>query len=177
MDKKQQKELLQLARGTVVASVTGEGMPQPEQLHEPFLANSGCFVTIKRNGQLRGCIGCFVADKPLWQTVQEMAVSASQNDPRFHPMTKGELTDFTLEISVLSPLQLIDSVEQIQVGRDGIYIIKGAARGVLLPQVATEYGWDRITFLQQTCRKAGLPEDAWQSGANIYTFSAEIFGE
>jgi AmmeMemoRadiSam system protein A len=134
-------------------------------------------VTIKQSGQLRGCIGNFVSDKPLWRLVQEMAISAATQDPRFYPMKPEDLDSFELDISVLSPLKMIDDVEEIVVGTHGIYIIKNHCRGVLLPQVATEYGWDRDTFLRHTCLKAGLPEDSWKKGCEIYIFSAQVFGE
>ena len=177
MKKTEQKVLLQLARATIVAQVHGQPLPVLEKPSETLLSHSGCFVTIKQQGQLRGCIGSFVAQQPLWQTVREMAVSAATRDPRFYPMRPADLADFQLEISVLSPLQLIQSIEEIQVGRHGLYLIKGHAHGVLLPQVATEYGWDRETFLRHTCLKAGLPETAWKKDCEIYIFSAEVFGE
>jgi hypothetical protein len=177
MNKKEQNQLLQLARETICATVTGQPLPLLEKPSAALCSLSGCFVTIKQQGQLRGCIGSFTAQQPLWQTVQEMAVSAATRDPRFYPMKPADLADFSLEISVLSPLQQISSIEQIQVGTHGLYLIKGHNHGVLLPQVAVEYGWDRDTFLRQTCRKAGLPDDAWQKDAAMYLFSAEVFGE
>jgi AmmeMemoRadiSam system protein A len=106
-----------------------------------------------------------------------MAISAATRDPRFYPMKPNDLDESELDISVLSPLEKASSVDEIQVGVHGIYIIKGNNRGVLLPQVATEYGWDRDAFLQHTCIKAGLPEDAWQKDCEIYIFSALVFGE
>src|SRR6185369_594520 len=122
-------------------------------------------------------IGNFVSDQPLYRLVQEMAVSAATRDPRFYPMKQQDLIDFDLEISVLSPLERISSLDEIQVGTHGLYIIKNSYRGVLLPQVATEYGWDRETFLKHTCLKAGLPENAWKKECDIHTFSALVFGE
>lgn len=177
MHKKEQNRLLQLARETVCATVTGQSLPLFETTSATLCSHSGCFVTIKQQGQLRGCIGSFVAQQPLWQTVQEMAASAATRDPRFYPMKPADLADFSLEISVLSPLQQVNSIEQIKVGTHGLYLIKGHHHGVLLPQVAVEYGWDRETFLRQTCRKAGLPDDAWQKDAELYLFSAEVFGD
>ncbi len=106
-----------------------------------------------------------------------MAIAAATQDPRFPPMTPSELSGMSIEISVLSDLSKIDDPEKIQVGVHGLEIEKGPFRGVLLPQVATEYGWDRIKFLQETCRKAGLPPDAWQKGATIYVFTAQVFSE
>ena len=177
MTAKEKSELLALARATIIATVKGQALPVLDRPTKALESLSGCFVTIKQQGQLRGCIGSFVSDQPLWQTVREMAVSAATRDPRFYPMKPADLEDFELEISVLSPLRQLQSVEEIQVGIHGIYLIKGTAHGVLLPQVASEYGWDRETFLRQTCRKAGLPDEAWQKEAEIYLFSAEVFGD
>jgi AmmeMemoRadiSam system protein A len=177
MTKTEQSKLLTLARATIGAKISGQPLPEVENPPQALQSRSGCFVTIKQHGQLRGCIGSFVAQQPLWQTVQEMAVSAATRDPRFYPMTTPDLADFQLEISVLSPLQLIQSIDEIKVGTHGLYLIKGHAHGVLLPQVAVEYGWDRDTFLRHTCMKAGLPETAWQKDCEIYIFSADVFGE
>ena len=174
---KEQKQLLGIARASIIAHVAGGTVPALEAASPGLSVMSGCFVTIKQLGQLRGCIGNFVSDKPLFQLVQEMAITAATRDPRFYPMKATDLDDFELDISVLSPLQKIASVEEIVVGRHGIYIIKNNSRGVLLPQVATEYGWDRETFLKHTCIKAGLPENAWQKECEIYIFSAQVFGE
>jgi len=177
MKKAEQQTLLQLARTTIEATVNRQELPALTKPTPALLSHSGCFVTIKQQGQLRGCIGTFVAQQPLWQTVREMAVSAATRDPRFYPMKPADLADFSLEISVLSPLQQIQAVSEIEVGIHGLYLIKGHNHGVLLPQVAIEYGWDRETFLQHTCRKAGLPDTAWQKDCEIYIFSAEVFGE
>jgi AmmeMemoRadiSam system protein A len=135
-------------------------------------------VTIKQDGQLRGCIGNFQSERPLYQEVSEMAVASACKDPRFHPLDETELDNFELEISVLSPLEKVTDIEQIEVGTHGIYLEKNFSRGVLLPQVATEYGWDRDNFLKQTCLKAGLSADSWQEAdADIYIFSAQIIKE
>ena len=177
LTKEEQKELLQIARDTIVDYVTNLNTPTVVAISPGLNLHSGSFVTIKKQGELRGCIGNFVSDQPLYKLVQEMAISAATRDPRFHPMKKDDLADFTIDISVLSPLAKAASVEEIQVGVHGIYIIKGSYRGVLLPQVATEYGWNRDQFLQHTCTKAGLPEDAWRGECDIYIFSAQVFGE
>lgn len=177
LTKKEQKQLLKIARDTIVASVSSGKIPPVETDAKGLNCENGCFVTIKKQGQLRGCIGNFVSDKPLYKLVQEMAVSAATHDPRFYPMKQQDLDDFDLDISVLSPLRKIDSVDEIHVGRHGIYIVKDSYRGVLLPQVATEQGWDRDTFLKHTCLKAGLPEHAWQKGCDIFIFNALVFGE
>ncbi|MFH1069293.1 MAG: AmmeMemoRadiSam system protein A, partial [Candidatus Glassbacteria bacterium] len=145
----------------------------------PVLAEKrGAFVTIKERGQLRGCIGMIVGMRPLVETVSEMAVAAAARDPRFNPVTVDELALLEVEISALSPITPVGDVSRIQVGRDGLIVRRGQFQGLLLPQVATEYGWDRDTFLAQTCRKAGLPPDAWKlKDTEISSFSAEVFGE
>jgi AmmeMemoRadiSam system protein A len=177
LNKKEQKELLKIARDTIVTVVTGGTIPPVETVSPALNGPNGWFVTIKQQGHLRGCIGNFLSDQPLYRLTQEMAMSAATRDPRFYPMKPHDLEDFQLEISVLSPLQKISAIEDIQVGRHGIYIVKNSYRGVLLPQVATEYGWDRDTFLKHTCLKAGLPENAWQKECDIFIFSAQVFGE
>jgi AmmeMemoRadiSam system protein A len=169
------KLLLEIAREAIVASITRARVPQHEVRSGTLLEQRGCFVSIKKGGMLRGCIGNFTSDKPLYQLVQEMAVSAATRDPRFYPMKEGDLEEFDLEISVLSPLQKVSSVEEIEVGVHGLYLEKNFFRGVLLPQVAVEYGWDRDTFLNQTCIKAGLKKDDWKEGTDIYIFSADVF--
>jgi len=177
-DAEQRRLLLELARSMIIARVR-LGRKEIPPCPDPQLeAASGCFVTIKQRGRLRGCIGTFSADQPLWRNVAQMAITAATGDPRFHPMQEAELADFTLEVSVLTPMRRIADVGEIMVGQHGLYLEKGSYRGVLLPQVATEYGWDRDTFLAQTCVKAGLPPGSWQSAdCAIYTFSAQIFGD
>lgn len=177
LTKKEQRDLLKIARNTIISFVTSAAIPTVVTASRGLNLESGCFVTIKQHGQLRGCIGNFISDKPLYHLVQEMAVSAATRDPRFYPMKKQDLDDFEVEISVLSPLKLISSADEIKVRTHGIYLVKNSSRGVLLPQVATEYGWDRDTFLKHTCLKAGLPENAWQKDCQIYIFSALVFGE
>lgn len=173
----ERQELLKIARDTIVEKVRTGKVTRGESALNGLQAPNGCFVTIKQHDKLRGCIGNFESDKPLYLTVQEMAIAAATQDPRFYPMKDTDLESFELEISVLSTLKKINSVEDIVVGTHGLYIIKNYCRGVLLPQVATEYGWDRETFLKHTCLKAGLPEDAWQKDCDIYIFSAQVFGE
>ena len=177
LTKKERKELLKIARGTIFDHVTNRKVPSIVSTSPGLNLHSGCFVTVKQKGELRGCIGNFVSDQPLYQLVQEMAISAATRDPRFYPMKIEDLIDFTLDISVLSPLEKAASVEDIRVGVHGIYIVKGSYRGVLLPQVATEYGWNREQFLQHTCIKAGLPKDAWQGECDIFRFGAQVFGD
>lgn len=170
--------LLEIARTTIETKVQGKDTPQFEVDSDILQEHRGAFVTLHMNGHLRGCIGYIEPIKPLHLTVQEMAESAALRDPRFSPVTENELDDLEIEISALTPLRKIESVDEIEVGVHGIYIKRGYSSGLLLPQVATDYGWDRTTFLEHTCMKAGLPTDAWQEeGTEIYIFSAEIFSE
>jgi len=169
--------LLQLARDTIAAALSGRKaeprVPPFEGLREP----RGAFVTLHRHGQLRGCIGTFEARAPLYEVVREMALAAAFNDPRFPPLSAEELPEVEIEISVLSPLRR-GRPEEVEVGRHGVYVVKGAYRGVLLPQVAVEHGWDRETFLDHVCLKAGLPPRCWQDPeTELYLFTAEIFSE
>ncbi|MBI5017120.1 MAG: AmmeMemoRadiSam system protein A [Deltaproteobacteria bacterium] len=170
------KELLGLARATIAATLEGrcarEIDPSPE-LEQPAAA----FVSLHKGGRLRGCIGTLEARGPLHCAVAEMARSAAFHDPRFPPLRAEELDAVDLEISVLSPLRRIADPAEVEVGRHGLWIVQGGRRGVLLPQVPTTCGWDRETFLAQTCGKAGLPPDAWKKGAELYVFEAEVFGE
>ncbi|MCD6186556.1 MAG: AmmeMemoRadiSam system protein A [Desulfuromusa sp.] len=178
LSKTEAKTLLKIARETIIHQIKGEDYSPTPREEEALNQQSGCFVTIKQNGQLRGCIGNFQSQQPLFQEVATMAVAAASQDPRFQPMSRDELDNFSLEITVLSPLEKIDDTNRIEVGTHGIYIIKGHNRGVLLPQVATEYSWDRETFLRQTCLKAGLSENSWQlPDADIYIFSGQIIHE
>lgn len=178
LDRRQQETLLYIARTAIDTRVrTGVAQyrePTDEMLRQP----RGCFVTIKKGGRLRGCIGNFVSHVPLSREVADMAVAAATKDPRFYPLQVVDLERFTIEISVLSPLHRIESIEEIQIGRHGLFLEKGFARGVLLPQVATEYGWDRQTFLRQVSVKAGLEPDDWQEQeAVIHRFCAQVFSE
>jgi uncharacterized protein len=174
---KEKQLLLKIARDTIVSYVMDETVPQIEITNKNLQVNQGCFVCVKINGMLRGCIGNFISQKPLYLLVQEMAVSAATQDPRFYPMKMSELEDFNLEISVISPLSKISSIDEIKVGVHGLYLEKNFSRGVLLPQVAVEYGWDRETFLAQTCLKAGLAKDDWKEGTDIFIFSAHVFND
>lgn len=136
----------------------------------------GAFVTLKRDGRLRGCIGNIVGKGPLAATIERMAGAAAFEDPRFPPLTAGELSDLEIEVSVMGPLSPCPDPELIEVGRHGLYIRKSMHSGLLLPQVATEWGWDRDTFLDQTCVKAGLPKGSWRKPkTEIWWFEAVIF--
>ncbi len=174
LTRNEQNKLLTLAREAIIGYVREGTIPNRDAPEPNLQGHRGCFVSIKINGALRGCIGSFISDKPLSKLVQEMAISAATRDPRFYPMKPADIANFSLEISVLSPLEKIASPDEIKVGTHGIYIEKNSCRGVLLPQVAVEYGWDRDTFLSQTCLKAGLRPDDWKEGADLYVFSAQI---
>jgi AmmeMemoRadiSam system protein A len=142
-----------------------------------FPEASGAFVTIKRGGRLRGCIGTLHCTRPLPEEVRRVAVSAAREDPRFSPLTTSELADLEIEVSVLGPLEAIDPFDPaaFEIGRHGLVVEQGRRRGLLLPQVATEWNWNRETFLSQTSVKAGLPPDAWRQEAKVYRFFAEVF--
>ncbi len=178
--KQEQKEtLLKIARDAIEKAVSGDKANEPPEVDDPVLhTKCGAFVTITEAGQLRGCIGYTEAFKPLYQTVHECAISAALHDYRFMPLKPEELDNIHLEISVLSPLVKVENLDDIEVGKHGLMISLGSNRGLLLPQVASEYGWDRQTFLEHTCRKAGLPPDAYGNpNASIEYFTAEIFEE
>ena len=170
-------ELLGIARRAIAETVRDSQRMEAKSSNPALQTPQGAFVTITIGGELRGCIGTFREDTPLFRTVAQMAVAAAKEDPRFPPLTAAELPKLHVEISALTPMKPVADVREIEVGRHGLYITRGFNSGVLLPQVATEYGWDRTTFLEQTCRKAGLPKNAWQEGAKILSFEAEVFGE
>jgi AmmeMemoRadiSam system protein A len=171
------ERLLDIARRSIESYLKTGKTPQfdlSENLKQPGAA----FVTLNKQGRLRGCIGHTVAADPLWKTVSTCAVSAAVSDPRFPAVVLDEVGDLHIEISVLTPLQKVKSLDEIQVGRDGLMISMGRNRGLLLPQVATDYGWNSTEFLQNTCRKAGLPMDAYtKPEAEIFKFQAVIFEE
>lgn len=174
----EQKELLRIAREAISANFKGAQPPETSIESARLKESRGAFVTLhNKDGSLRGCIGSFMADKPLYKTVKEMSIQAAFHDPRFLPLEEEELNEIHIEISVLSPLKEVKDVDEIEVGRHGLYIIKGMHCGTLLPQVATEYCWDRNTFLEHTCMKAGLPPDGWKKDARILTYSAQVFSE
>jgi hypothetical protein len=178
LTKQEEDLLLEIARKSIEAGIVGGQSPLPEIESDTLKRKTGAFVTLKKGGQLRGCIGFIEGMKPLYETVKEMAQAAAFKDPRFHPVREDELKDLDIEISALTPLKQIHDVDEIEVGRHGIYLVRRFHSGLLLPQVATEYNWDKITFLKETCHKAGLPEDAWEDPeTKIFIFSATVFGE
>ena len=168
--------LLRLARQALEARVRRQPAPEVERgggLEWPY----GAFVTIHCGEDLRGCLGRLDPDRPLAETVIQLAGAVSDSDPRFNPVAAPELAHLVLEISVLTPAHPITSPDEIEVGRHGLIVEQGARRGLLLPQVAVEHQWDRDTFLEHVCRKAMLPPDAWKRGAAVSVFEAEVFGE
>lgn len=173
----QKAALLRVARNAIAADLTADG-PVPVS-GEVLPGASGVFVTIKRRGELRGCLGVLELRDTLAGEVARCARDSASRDPRFPPMRADELDDASIEISVLGPLEPIDPLAEaaIVIGRHGLVVEQGRRRGLLLPQVAVEWGWGREQFLRQTCRKAGLPEDAWRNGADIFRFEADVFGE
>jgi AmmeMemoRadiSam system protein A len=171
-----QQRLLRLARQALEARVQ-KAPPPPVEYGGALDWPCGAFVTIHYRGDLRGCLGRIEVTAPLADTIAHLAAVVSDSDPRFNPVSARELSDISLEISVLTPEEEVRSIDQIEIGRHGLIIEQGHRRGLLLPQVATEHGWNRETFLDHTCRKALLPTDAWRRGARILVFEAQVFGE
>ncbi|MBL7961145.1 AmmeMemoRadiSam system protein A [bacterium] len=181
LSSEEKKILLDIARQSIISSVKGVPVPDLEENYSisPTLEmKAGAFVTIEIDQRLRGCVGFIQSNEPLAETVSKAAVSAALHDNRFNPLTVGELGNIEIEISVLSPMKKVKDVESIIPGQHGLLIESGFHHGLLLPQVATEYRWDRKTFLEQTCVKAGLPKDAWKRPETIiYSFTALVFNE
>jgi len=167
--------LLQLAHESILSALEDREIPlDPPTSHlaEP----RGAFTSLYLFGQLRGCVGYVLPISAVYRAVADTARAAAFEDTRFNPVTLDEARDLQIELSILSPPQFIEA-EAVAVGRHGLLISMAGHRGLLLPQVPVEHHWDRITFLEQTCRKAGLPLDAWRMGATIEAFTAEVFGE
>lgn len=180
LTQEQRNRLLRIARESIAAVLDGRRPELDPADLDPVLTHpSGAFVTLHAaDGELRGCIGSIEAVAPLFEAVSSNAINAAFRDPRFYPLTRDELASVHIEISVMSPIEAVRSVDEIEVGRDGLIIRRGLRAGLLLPQVATEYGWDRETFLRQTCVKAGLPPESWRApDCRIERFSAEVFSE
>jgi AmmeMemoRadiSam system protein A len=168
--------LVVLARDAVTCAVLGGPAPAPPH-RAVFNQVGGAFVTLTIRGELRGCIGQVEPRDPLGAVIVHCAAAAALEDPRFPPVSPIELPSLSIEVSVLTPAEEVLDLERIEVGRHGLIVSHNGCRGLLLPQVATEYGWSREQFLVQTCRKAGLAKDAWRRGARIYCFEAEVFGD
>jgi len=168
--------LLDLAKRSIKAGLEKTDFDEPEPVSRLLKEKRGAFVTIKINGSLRGCIGMIRAAQPLYQAVAEMARAAAFEDPRFAELSQREFDKIEVEISVLSPLVRVNDFNEIKVGRDGLLIRMDMHSGLLLPQVASEYNWDRVTFLEQTCLKAGLPKNSYkEKNAEVYRFTADVF--
>lgn len=179
LNREQRQKLLEIARTTIANALSGRHEEIDEStLDEPLKNPSGVFVTLRtRDGELRGCIGSLYPTAPLYRAVVTSAINAAFRDPRFDPLKAGELDGIEIEISVMGPIQPA-TPEDVVVGRDGLIVSRGRHAGLLLPQVATEYGWDRDTFLRQTCVKAGLSPESWRApDCRLERFEAEVFGE
>lgn len=182
LKKDEQVNLLKLARKTIYESLARREFPdRPEKdaFSDPvFSEKCGAFVTLHIQGALRGCIGYIQGIKTIPETITDMARASAFQDPRFRSLTLKEYDKIDIEISVLTPIEEINEINDIVIGRDGLIISRGPRSGLLLPQVATEQKWDIFTFLENTCYKAGLPGDAWkQEGTKLEKFSAQVFGE
>lgn len=178
LNRKDQQILLGIARKTLEEYVKNGTTLHVEAKEKNLMEKRGAFVTLTKNGALRGCIGYILPVAPLYKTISDMAIAASSRDPRFPPVSQRELKDIHIGISVLSSLKLISDINEVEVGKHGLYMTRGNNSGILLPQVATEHGWKRDEFLNHTCIKAGLPPQAWKDKSiQIYTFSAQIFSE
>lgn len=171
-----QRRLLDLARRALEARVRRAGVPEVDSTLAPDI-KSGAFVSIFHGDELRGCLGRLNSQLPIARLVAQLAQAVADSDPRFDRVMPQELDDIGFEISVLTREREIESVDEIEVGRHGLIVEQGTSRGLLLPQVPTEHGWDREAFLDHTCLKAGLAADAWRRGARIFVFEAQVFGE
>jgi AmmeMemoRadiSam system protein A len=167
--------LLRVARDAIVAHVRG-GVARTLEIGGTLSQPADAFVTLHRHSELRGCIGRLQAHESVTRVVAHCAVAACSDDPRFPPVTAEELDSLEIELSILGPIEPVANLEDIEVGRHGLVVARGFHRGLLLPQVAVEWEWDRKTFVEETCRKAGLPRDAWQAGATVSRFEADVFG-
>ncbi len=174
----EKRELLALSRRTLENYLVRQKRSDEQPKNALLLQSAGAFVTLEKEGRLRGCIGHLTSDQPLWKIVQEMTIQAATADPRFPPVQSVELPQLQIEISVLSPLVLVRDPAKINVGEHGLLVVQALRRGILLPQVPVREKWDRETFLNQTCLKAGLPEESWRKGVvEIYSFTAQVFSE
>ena len=178
LNNEEKKALLKIARDTLDSYLKEGRIPEFKIESTNLKEKRGAFVTLKKKGQLRGCIGRIVADKPLYEVISEMAIESATGDPRFPSLGYSELKEVDIEISVLTPFKEVGDISEIEVGLHGLMIRKGFYSGLLLPQVPMEYGWDRETFLQHTCLKAGLgPQEYKDKDAVIYSFCAIVFSE
>lgn len=179
-----ERTFLREVAARAVAAAAGNGPPPDPaavanelglSMSGRLVADGGAFVTLHAGGRLRGCIGTIVGHEPLARAVAANGAAAAVHDPRFPPVSPDELSNITLEVSVLTPLLEVAGPESVEIGRHGILLEKNGRHAVFLPQVATEQGWNLATTLAQLCRKAGLPTDAWRQGARLHVFEAEVF--
>ncbi len=180
LDEQDRARLLEIARQAITTAVAEGRVLQMANPGGRLAAPAGVFVSLHKRHLLRGCIGQVAARDPLYRAVIDAATSAALYDPRFPPLSKDELAEVDIEISVLSPFTELDPAlaeKQIRIGRHGLMVTKGHHRGLLLPQVAVQFGWDTQKFLEETCLKAGLPPETWTAGACLETFTAEVFSE
>lgn len=179
LDSGQKKKLLNIARKTIESYIREEKIPEFKEEDPDLSQQEGAFVTLRKKGELRGCIGNIIGTQPLWQTVRDMAIESSTKDPRFEAVSPAELKDIKIEISVLSKPKRVEDINEIKMGTHGVIVKSGFNSGVFLPQVATETGWSREEFLSNLCaHKAGLPADAWKDKkTELYIFTAQVFEE
>lgn len=185
LDDASRKSLLQQARAAIAHAIgverdretpLGDRITHPQPV-VPEGVRAGAFVTIRMGGHLRGCIGYPDPELPLTEVVERCAVSAAISDPRFPALSMAEWREIDVEVSVLGPIEPVADIAEVIVGRHGLIVEFGRRRGLLLPQVATEWKWTAVEFASETCIKAGLPADAWRTGAKLFKFEAEVFGE
>ncbi|MBN2892006.1 MAG: AmmeMemoRadiSam system protein A [Bacteroidales bacterium] len=177
LSEEEKKTLMDIAQQTLASHVSGKTSTQIDkyQLTENLKLKVGAFVTLYKNGDLRGCIGRFMPNNSLYKVVEDMTISAASYDSRFSPVSKNELGEIEIEISVLTPLQKISSIDEIEIGRDGIYIVKGGDSGTLLPKVASDNGWSKLEFLEYCSKyKAGIGTDGWKE-AELFIYQAIVF--
>lgn len=176
---KEKQLLLKIARNALESYLAGQEFSLPDMVPDALKEKRGVFVTLKSKGALRGCIGCIYPVEQVFEAAGKMAVHAALADPRFPPVTYGELKDIEIEISVLTVPVQVESAEKIVMGRDGVIVKRGTAQGLFLPQVAEETGWSKEEFMDNLCcHKAGLPKGAWRNKqTELYTFQAEVFSE
>jgi AmmeMemoRadiSam system protein A len=177
LNEEEQRFLLGQARQAIIGHLKAGKRSEAKVPFKKLLGKRGAFVTLKVDSRLRGCIGYPLPVKPLHETIFEMAIAAATQDYRFPPITLDDLARTEIEISVLTVPRPVKDAEEVEVGKHGIIVSKGFSKGLLLPQVPLEYGWDRETFLRHGCLKAGLDEDEWRKGAKIEVFEAQVFSE
>jgi AmmeMemoRadiSam system protein A len=176
------RTLLAIARraitGHVIGTVeAGDAEAEGQALNTTQALSAGVFVTLHEEGDLRGCIGHMEPDEPLVAALVDAAVAACSRDPRFPPVRPDELAQIAIELSILGPLEPVATLDDVEIGRHGLLVEQAHRRGLLLPQVAAEHQWTAAMFVSHTCRKAGLSDDAWQRGARLWKFEAEVFSE